>query len=311
MKKLQRKRKILAVVLVLVIVMAMVPVAAMSDEPRHDEDLVIYEYYYDAQYNYSTDEADEANEVDEVDEIDEIDEIEDDAVLDSLPDVETAETLEFEQDETALGATETHNGVLTISAAAIRRGRAVAIEITVASNPGFSNLDMRVAFPPELTLTNVIIGGQFAEGEVPPGDPLSATGYIDLAWSHTSNHTEDGLLATLIFNTAVTASAGRYYVTAAFNTETANSAGRAVTFDITDGYVWIRPGVPGAVSGGDSVGTLDLLLLAQYLSGHDVVLVDEYAARVSQNSIKTGHFGALELLMIAQYLSGYDVVLGE
>ena len=82
---------------------------------------------------------------------------------------------------------------------------------------------------------------------------------------------------------------------------------------MADTWVWQKTEqvavVLGSVSGSGNVGTADLVLLARFLAGHNVTIVEE-AARVTSDSITQGIIRTADLVMLARFLAGHNVTLG-
>ena len=207
-------------------------------------------------------------------------------------------------------------------------GSEATLNISLNNNPGFAGMPLRISFPDELTLTSfqlanlgLLSGFTGPDGVTPgiigmaPGSQTSISESFYMIWGRTADYAEDGVIAALTFAVDQDTEPGFYPITITFETHSGpdiptNLQGEGLSIVIINGGVSIATIVLGSVSGSGSVGTADLVLLARFLAGHNVTIVED-AARVTSDSITQGIIRTADLVMLARFLAGHNVTLGS
>ena len=150
-----------------------------------------------------------------------------------------------------------------------RAGSTVYVDINVKNNPGVALVGFNVNYDSEvMTLKSAKLGEIFT-GELDCN--LSPVPFVFNVYTGSDNKSNDGILVTLEFVIATDCPEGEYEITLT-NPETINIDEEYVYFTIENGKVTIKHAIPGAVNGDGEVTRMDLLRLAKYFSGYDVIL---------------------------------------
>ncbi len=133
-------------------------------------------------------------------------------------------------------AAEAEVGTISVVAGDVANGQ-VAVDIVVANNPGVTTMRLQLGYPAEgFTIASVedggILGEQYVEDD---GVNLNLNPFI-LFWSNgtaTTDFTEDGTIATVVFNVADDVAPGSYNISVSYekgNDQIINAADKEVEF---------------------------------------------------------------------------------
>ena len=201
--------------------------------------------------------------------------------------------------------------LLSVSSNLALRGTAATVDISIANNPGFAGMVLKVGFPRELTLTRYALGnagllnGFTGPEGVSPGDECSITGFTYFVWGRDSDYTQDGTLLSLTFEVAPDAVPGEYLIAVSFE----QHDGSRIPVDlhenhldifIANGAVVVMPYLLGNVTDSGVVGPADLVRLARWIAGHDV-FINELAADINGD----GEIGPTDLVRLARWIAGH------
>ena len=147
-------------------------------------------------------------------------------------------------------------------------GSTVAVNISIANNPGFVTMGIQVAYDSNLTLLSVsdtgLIPGQMFSAEIENPQPLY--------WANptaTADCTVNGKIATLTFKVADNAEEGEYHIRVSYdydNYDIYNQSGEAVQFATVNGTLTVTDVVYGDVNGDGRVNNLDGMVLMRHLA---------------------------------------------
>ena len=147
-------------------------------------------------------------------------------------------------------------------------GSTVAVNISIANNPGFVTMGIQVAYDSNLTLLSVsdtgLVPGQMFSTEIENPQPLY--------WANptaTADCTVNGKIATLTFKVADNAEEGEYHIRVSYdydNYDIYNQSGEAVQFATVNGTLTVTDIVYGDVNGDGRVNNLDGMVLMRHLA---------------------------------------------
>ena len=147
-------------------------------------------------------------------------------------------------------------------------GSTVAVNISIANNPGFVTMGIQVAYDSNLTLLSVsdtgLVPGQMFSTEIDNPQPLY--------WANptaTADCTVNGKIATLTFKVADNAEEGEYHIRVSYdydNYDIYNQSGEAVQFATVNGTLTVTDVVYGDVNGDGRVNNLDGMVLMRHLA---------------------------------------------
>ena len=147
-------------------------------------------------------------------------------------------------------------------------GSTVAVNISIANNPGFVTMGIQVAYDSNLTLLSVsdtgLVPGQMFSTEIENPQPLY--------WANptaTADCTVNGKIATLTFKVADNAEEGEYHIRVSYdydNYDIYNQSGEAVQFATVNGTLTVTDIVYGDVNGDGKVNNLDGMVLMRHLA---------------------------------------------
>ena len=147
-------------------------------------------------------------------------------------------------------------------------GSTVAVNISIANNPGFVTMGIQVAYDSNLTLLSVsdtgLVLGQMFSTEIENPQPLY--------WANptaTADCTVNGKIATLTFKVADNAEEGEYHIRVSYdydNYDIYNQSGEAVQFATVNGTLTVTDVVYGDVNGDGRVNNLDGMVLMRHLA---------------------------------------------
>ena len=157
---------------------------------------------------------------------------------------------------------------IVVESKTISAGSTVAVNISIANNPGFVTMGIQVAYDSNLTLLSVsdtgLVPGQMFSTEIENPQPLY--------WANptaTADCTVNGKIATLTFKVADNAEEGEYHIRVSYdydNYDIYNQSGEAVQFATVNGTLTVTDVVYGDVNGDGRVNNLDGMVLMRHLA---------------------------------------------
>ena len=180
-------------------------------------------------------------------------------------------------------------------------GGSADVEIRMKNNPGIGVAVLKVSFDESiLTLDSFQYGPDYQkDGENPPNlkSPLTLT------WSTgTANVSGSHVYATLHFTVSENVQSDTNTEVKIDSCDTYDIDEREVDFQIQNGIIEIKMGIPGDINSDGVCDARDLLRMRKYFAGWDVA-VDMVAADVTGD----GSVNAVDLLRLRKYFAGWDV----
>lgn len=184
-----------------------------------------------------------------------------------------------------------------------RSGNEVKLAVSLGDNPGLAYLKLKVSYDSSaLELVSAqnagLLSGTFTTSKTTDINP-----YV-IQWMGADDSDGNGTIVNLTFCVKDNAAEGNYTITLTAE-EAYNSAYEDVTFTVTNGTVTVRNVIIGDVNGDEIVNGKDGILLAQYLAGWNVTIVD-----LAADCNGDGNINGKDGILLAQYLAGWDVTLG-
>lgn len=197
-----------------------------------------------------------------------------------------------------------------------KAGETVEIAVTLANNPGFSDLSIEIGYNAsvmELTKVtpNSAVGCNFTTSQ-----QLTQLPYM-LNWVEgTKNNTFTGTLVTLTFQIKESAALGSYPVTVNYykGLQGNNVDGDDVNYDLdfnrvpityVDGSVTVYSYMPGDLNGDDKINTKDVVYLLRYIAGWSLDGLVEDALDVNGD----GKVNSKDAVHLLRYIAGWSVTL--
>lgn len=222
-----------------------------------------------------------------------------------LADIDT-NYLSCENTESSITISEnipTETAEITVSSGRATIGKQFSVSINIPENPGIALIGFDVDYDSSaMTLESITAGDIFVEAEMDGN--VSKVPFSFTAYTGKENKTGDGVLVTLNFLVPETAVEGDYTVSLK-KIEALDIDENDVSFKAVDGTITVSKIEPGDVTGDGKLSLTDLLRLAKYFSGWEVV-IDEIGADTNGDGAVT----LADLLRLAKYYSGWEVTLG-
>ena len=184
-------------------------------------------------------------------------------------------------------------------------GSTVAVNISIANNPGIVSMTLHVNFDSRLELVSVQDTG-LLPGKVHSTVMLNP---YTLAWendSATQNYTVNGTLVTLTFNVPENLEEGDYAVSVSYDSEgyeIYDFNAEPVDFAVVNGKISVTDIIYGDVNGDGKVNNLDRLILTRYLANWP----DYPASRIKPGADTNadGKINNLDRLILTRHLANW------
>ena len=184
-------------------------------------------------------------------------------------------------------------------------GSTVAVNISIANNPGIVSMTLHVNFDSRLELVSVQDTG-LLPGKVHSTVMLNP---YTLAWendSATQNYTVNGTLVTLTFNVPENLEEGDYAVSVSYDGEgyeIYDFNAEPVDFAVVNGKISVTDIIYGDVNGDGKVNNLDRLILTRYLANWP----DYPASRIKPGADTNadGKINNLDRLILTRHLANW------
>jgi hypothetical protein len=220
---------------------------------------------------------------------------------------------------------------ISVSTAAARAGEELTVSVSIANNPGFATLPLRISFPNELTLVRYDVPVSLRDGFTGPVGttqgqriPGGISSHVYMNWARSTNYTGDGTLLSLTFAINSNAAPGNYEINVAFRDihgycNPMDYLARVLGIALNGGYAQVVARFLGDVCGNGEIDMFDVTLIARHLAGHPnlhllpgVTDFDISYGKVTPGSVVRGNVRLIDATMIARYLAGHPgIVLGE
>ena len=188
-----------------------------------------------------------------------------------------------------------------------RLGDTVVIPVSVSKNPGLAGFTHTITFDPtDLKFVSASAVGVYAEGTVVVNDDNAESGEISILWVGPTDIDNDGDVYNLTFEVLETAADGNSDINISFdNNDNGNVSGENVIFGTVNGYVDVRSYWLGDLDGDRRYTMVDLLQLAQYVSGKRMDLTDKQ--KLSADVNEDGEIDIHDVIMLQQWLLVADM----
>ncbi len=183
-----------------------------------------------------------------------------------------------------------------------RLGDKVVIPVSVTKNTGIAGFTHTIKFDAKvLKLVSVDTIGRYADGTVILNDEKIADGEFTVLWFGSTDVNEDGIVYNLTFEVLESAPDGNSEIAIDFaDNDNGNISGENVVFGKINGSVEVRSYWLGDLNGDREYHMVDLLQLAQYVSGKEMTLTEKQllAADVNEDTVIDIH----DVIMLQQWI---------
>ncbi|MBO4216442.1 MAG: bacterial Ig-like domain-containing protein, partial [Clostridia bacterium] len=198
-------------------------------------------------------------------------------------------------------------GKMTVGNIAGRPAAKVVIPVSVTNNAGIAGFTHTIGFDPsDLKFISAAAAEDYADGTVVINDDNAAKGKVTILWVGDADVIGDGEVYNLTFEILETAKESKTAVTISFaDGDNGNTSGENVIFGKVDGYVDVLYYWLGDLNGDREYAMVDLLQLAQYVSGKEMTLTEKQmlSADVNEDGIIDIH----DVIMLNQWLLTADM----
>ena len=188
-----------------------------------------------------------------------------------------------------------------------RLGDTVVVDVSATKNTGIAGFRHTISYDATaLEYVSVTAAGAYADGTLIVNDENAANGEITVLWYGVADVREDGNVYDLTFKVLDTATDGKAEISIFFeDNDNGNLSGENVLFGIIDGYVEVRSYWLGDLDGDRQYAMVDLLQLAQYVSGKEMALTDKQKLYADVN--EDGNIDIHDVIMLNQWLLVADM----
>lgn len=183
-----------------------------------------------------------------------------------------------------------------------RLGETVVIPVNVTKNTGIAGFTHTINFDETaLKLVSVDTVGGYTDGTVILNDEKIASGEITILWFGSADVEGDGVVYNLTFEILETAQDGNAEITISFDdNDNGNISGENVIFGTMNGFVEVRSYWLGDLNGDREYHMVDLLQLAQYVSGKAMAMTEKQllSADVNEDTVIDIH----DVIMLQQWI---------
>ena len=198
-------------------------------------------------------------------------------------------------------------GSFTVGNLIGRLGETVVIPVSVNKNTGIAGFTHTITFDTaDLKFVSASGKGVYANGTVVVNKDKADEGEITVLWFGSTDVVNNGDVYNLTFEVLETATDGISEVTISFDeNDNGNISGENVLFGTVNGYVDIRSYWLGDLDGDRKYAMVDLLQLAQYVSGKEMALTEKQ--KLSADVNEDGFIDIHDVIMLNQWLLEADM----
>lgn len=198
-------------------------------------------------------------------------------------------------------------GSFTVGNLVGRLGETVVIPVSVNKNTGVAGFAHTITFDAsDLKFVSAAGEGVYANGTIVVNEDKASEGEITVLWFGAADVVNNGGVYNLTFKVLETATDGISDITISFDeNDNGNISGENVLFGTVDGYVDIRSYWLGDLDGDRKYAMVDLLQLAQYVSGKEMTLTDKQ--KLSADVNEDGNIDIHDVIMLNQWLLVADM----
>lgn len=199
-------------------------------------------------------------------------------------------------------------------------GSIATVKVTITNNPGVLGATLTLSWDEGLTLLSAENGDAFAGATYQAPSRFNRTGTNFMWYGSDVEEIMDGTVLTLTFQVSDTIDELTALAVNISGSGIYDADGKAVNTQFVSGSVQIVNYLPGDVSGNRVIDTLDLIMLARYISDGNCTDPDGYNVTIHENAADVnddGNRDALDLILISRYISdgsttdpnGYNIIL--
>ena len=198
-------------------------------------------------------------------------------------------------------------GSFTVGNLIGRLGETVVIPVSVNKNTGVAGFAHTITFDAsDLRFVSAAGEGVYANGTIVVNEDKASEGEITVLWFGAADVVNNGDVYNLTFEVLETATDGISDITISFDeNDNGNISGENVLFGTVNGYVDIRSYWLGDLDGDRKYAMVDLLQLAQYVSGKEMTLTDKQ--KLSADVNEDGNIDIHDVIMLNQWLLVADM----
>ena len=193
---------------------------------------------------------------------------------------------------------------INVSSANAKPGDEVSVIISLADNPGFNYMKLKVKYDKNAMSLSSTESLNLLDGfSYIPGSNTASNPYV-LSWGAAGDSKKNGNLVKLTFKISANTGEGEYPITLTCE-DCSNQNDQDVKYQITSGKVSINNKMIGDVNGDGKINGKDATLLMKYLAEWDVT-IDKSTSDVN----KDGKINGKDATLLMKYLAEWDVTLG-
>lgn len=199
-------------------------------------------------------------------------------------------------------------------------GSVATVKVTITKNPGILGATLTLSWDEGLTLLSAENGEAFAGATYQAPSRFNSSGTNFMWYGSDVEEILDGTVLTLTFRVSDTIDELTALAVNISGSGIYDADGNAVNARFVGGCVQIVNYLPGDVSGNRVIDTLDLIMLARYISDGNRTDPEGYNVTIHENAADVnddGNRDALDLILISRYISdgsttdpnGYNIIL--
>lgn len=188
-----------------------------------------------------------------------------------------------------------------------RLGDKVVIPVNITKNTGIAGFKHTIKYnADELKFDSAQAVGNYSDGTVVLNTEKSDDGEITILWFGGSDIKGDGVVYNLTFEVLETANDGNTDITISYeDNDNGNISGENVIFGKLNGFVDVRSYWLGDLNGDRKYAMVDLLQLAQYVSGKQMTLTEKQQLSADVN--EDGTIDIHDVIMLNKWLLEADI----
>ena len=193
-------------------------------------------------------------------------------------------------------------GEIKVGSSVVRLGDNIIIPVSITKNTGLAGFTHTITFDhTRLEYKGVSLGEYYAKGTLIVNTDNVAEGEITVLWFDVKDIAANNIMYNIEFNVRETAADGNAQINISFDeNDNGNLEGNNVLFNSVGGNVEVRSYWLGDLNGDREYHMVDLLQLAQYVSGKEMTLTEKQllSADVNEDTVIDIH----DVIMLQQWI---------
>ena len=193
-------------------------------------------------------------------------------------------------------------GEIKVGSSVARLGDNIIVPISITKNTGLAGFTHTITFDhTRLEYKGVSLGEYYAKGTLIVNTEKLSEGEITVLWFNTQDIAANNVMYNIEFDVLETAADGNAQINIAFDeNDNGNLEGNNVLFNAVGGNVEVRSYWLGDLNGDREYHMVDLLQLAQYVSGKEMTLTEKQklSADVNEDTVIDIH----DVIMLQQWI---------